>query len=51
MKGLYTRVIKGIYPRIPKHFSEDLSQMIALMLSVDPEVRPSADDILRLPVF
>ena len=43
MKGLYNRVIKGVYPKIPQMFSSDLSSMIASLLKVDPKKRPSAE--------
>ena len=43
MKGLYNRVIKGVYPKIPQMFSADLSSMIASLLKVDPKKRPSAE--------
>jgi NIMA (never in mitosis gene a)-related kinase len=32
MKGLYQKVIKGVYPAIPSKFSSDLSSMIASLL-------------------
>lgn len=32
MKGLYARVTKGTYPAIPKHFSQDLANVISFML-------------------
>jgi hypothetical protein len=51
MKQLYSRVTKGSYPRIPKHYSADLSNIISFMLSVDPIVRPSAEDIMGMKVF
>lgn len=51
MKGLYNRVIKGIYPKIPTQFSSDLSGMIASLLQVDPKKRPTAEQILHMPVF
>lgn len=51
MKGLYNKVVKGAYPAIPKHFSTDLSSMIANLLKVDPKKRPSAEQILHMPVF
>lgn len=37
MKGLYNRVIKGVYPKIPAKFSSDLSSMIAALLKVEPK--------------
>lgn len=51
MNGLYNRVIRGIYPRIPHKYSSDLSAMIASLLKVDPKKRPSAEQILQMPVF
>mmetsp|Transcript_37452 Transcript_37452/g.49261 ORF Transcript_37452/g.49261 Transcript_37452/m.49261 type:complete len:107 (-) Transcript_37452:1716-2036(-) len=51
MKGLYNKVVKGVYPAIPKTFSSDLSSMIANLLKVDPKKRPSAEQILHMPVF
>ena len=32
MKGLYSRVLKGVYPKIPNHYSSDLSAVIASLL-------------------
>ncbi len=51
MKTLYNRVIKGVYPKLPKHYSSDLSNMIDHLLSVDPIVRPSAEDVMSMTVF
>jgi NIMA (never in mitosis gene a)-related kinase len=36
MKELFTKVTKGKYPEIPKHFSSDLSKMISYCLNVNP---------------
>ena len=43
MKGLYQRVIKGVYPKIPSTYSNDLSAMVASLLKVDPKKRPSTE--------
>ena len=32
MEGLYKKVIRGIYPKIPSHFSSDLSNTIKALL-------------------
>lgn len=32
MQGLYSRVLKGVYPKIPSHFSSDLSTMLKSLL-------------------
>ena len=41
MEGLYKKVTRGIYQRIPSEFSQDLSSMIRVLLQVNPESRPS----------
>jgi len=51
MKELFSKVTKGSYPDIPKHFSKDLSKMIGLCLQVNPVLRPSAEDLLAMPAF
>lgn len=43
MKGLYQRVMKGVYPKIPAHYSSDLNMVLKLMLQVDPKKRPTCD--------
>lgn len=50
MEGLYRKVLRGQYPRIPSHFSQNLSEIIAEMLQVNPRHRPSASELLALPV-
>ena len=32
MEGLYKKVIRGFYPKIPAHYSQDLSNMIRSLL-------------------
>lgn len=49
MEGLYKRVIKGEYDRIPACYSQDLSNIISLMLQVKPGQRINCDAILALP--
>ena len=51
MKGLYNRVIKGVYPKLPSNYSADLSAMVAALLKVDPKKRPNTEQILHMPVF
>jgi NIMA (never in mitosis gene a)-related kinase len=51
MKGLFNKVTKGVYPKIPSHYSSDLSGMISSLLQVDPKKRASAEQILHMPVF
>lgn len=42
MNELYSKVQKGAYPAIPKHFSNGLSSFISKCLQVNPANRPSA---------
>ncbi|CDW81246.1 protein kinase domain containing protein [Stylonychia lemnae] len=51
MQGLYQRVLKGAYPRVPSHFSVDLAAVIKLMLQVDPLNRPTCKQIISIPAF
>lgn len=51
MEGLYKKVLRGYYPRIPTHYSQDLSNVIRALLQVSPHLRPSCDKILQLPAI
>lgn len=50
MQGLYNRVLKGVYPKIPSHYSTDLNAMIKALLQVKQSNRPTTKQILHLPV-
>lgn len=47
MKGLYSKVIKGEYSRIPEHYSQHLANIIDMCLQVIPSKRLSAAQLLR----
>jgi len=51
MEGLYRKVLRGQYPRIPQHYSHDLSEVLAALLQVNPRHRPSIDQFLQMPVI
>ena len=51
MDHLYKRVCKGIYPRIPDHYSNDLWAIVQLMLCVDVKKRPSCDELIQCRLF
>lgn len=36
MEGLFKKVVRGIYPRIPTEYSNDLSTMVRLLLQTNP---------------
>ena len=48
MEGLYKKVIKGVYPKIPNHYSSDLITVIKHLLQVAPHARPTTEQILQL---
>ena len=48
MNGLYKRVLKGAYPEVPKKYTKDLADVIMRMLSVEPRLRPSCEQILEM---
>ena len=45
MQGLYKRVTKGEYKRIPKMYSVDLHNLISVLLQVSPSRRPSCGKV------
>jgi len=47
MKSLYTKVIRGYYPSIPKRYSEDLDYVISQCLNTSPTKRPKAEDLMN----
>lgn len=51
MQGLYKKVLRGIYPKVPNVFSNELAQTIKLMVQVAPQMRPSCDKILDMPII
>jgi NIMA (never in mitosis gene a)-related kinase len=51
MADLHAKVVKGEYPRLPKHFSNDLAEVIGFCLTLDPKKRYSAEELLSLPQF
>jgi len=48
MNGLYKRVLKGAYPPIDRSYSSDLVKVLATMLRVDPDLRPTCQQILEM---
>lgn len=49
MDGLYKKVIKGAYTKLPSHYSVDLNNIIKMMLAVKPGNRASCEKMLNLP--
>lgn len=43
MNGIYKKVLKGQYPKVPSNYSDDMQQMIKSLLQVIPAQRPTCD--------
>ena len=46
MDGLYKRVLKGQFPRIPQKYSNELNHVIKKLLNVTAQNRPNCEQIL-----
>jgi NIMA (never in mitosis gene a)-related kinase len=51
MQSLYKKIMKGTYPEIPEHFSQDLKDILNTVLVVSTKKRLSASEIMDHPVF
>lgn len=49
-KELAVKISKGVFQRIPQQYSEELNDLIKLLLQVDEFRRPSIDQVLDHPV-
>ncbi len=43
MDGLFKKVLKGNYEKIPTQYTDDLSKMIKRLINVVPSQRPTCD--------
>ena len=50
-QGLYKKVTRGIYARLPPEYSQELSTVIRALLQVNPDQLPSCDKILKMPII
>ncbi|CAD8112522.1 unnamed protein product [Paramecium sonneborni] len=51
MEGLYKRVQRGLFERIPSKFSGELMTIIGLCLQVQSKSRPSCNQLLNNPIL
>ena len=51
MPGLFRKVCRGNYEKIPSNYSADLAHMLKMMLQVDAEKRPDCDDIMNMTIY
>jgi len=49
LSSLSLKIIKGVYPPLPKSYSKDLIDLVRRCLNIDPKKRPGVESILRLP--
>jgi hypothetical protein len=47
MTALYKKILKGQYAKISNKYSNDINEIIKLLLKVNPSERPSCDQILK----
>ena len=50
MEGLFNKVCKGQFSRIPERFSDDLFKIVQYLLQVNSIQRPSCEQILQHPI-
>ena len=51
MEELYRKVLRGIYPKISNKYSEDLNDVLKLMIQVEVGARPSCEELLKMPII
>lgn len=51
MEGLYKKVIKGVYDKLPARYSADLFECIKIMLHLQPSHRADCNKILSLGIM
>ena len=51
MEELCKKVMRGIYPKLSSKYSEDLSDVIKLMIQVEAGARPSCEELLKMPMI
>jgi NIMA (never in mitosis gene a)-related kinase len=51
METLFKAITRGIYPKIPSHYSSDLNDMIRMMLQTNPILRPTSEKLLNCSIM
>ena len=51
MQGLYKKILKGVFPKVPEHFSSDINTMLKIMIQVNPKKRPTCQQLIEHPIF
>jgi NIMA (never in mitosis gene a)-related kinase len=50
MDGLYKKVLKGLYPKIPDCYSGEVNTLLSSLIKVNPSQRPTCEQILKMPI-
>lgn len=50
MQTLFRKILKGQYPRVSSRYSKDLIYLVKNMLNTKANERPSAEDLLQMPI-
>ena len=48
---LYCRIMKGVYPKISSRYSNELKHIIKIILNIDAQKRPSAEELLKYDII
>jgi len=51
LQDLYRKIKRGIFPRIPRSYSDKLYRIINLMLTTNPKKRPRTAELLSNPII
>jgi len=51
MNGLYKKIQKGAFERIPSNYSNDLAKIISVCLASQPSMRPTCENLLSNPAI
>ena len=51
MDELYKKIVRGFYPQIPSRYSDDLKEIIKLMIQTEVGARPSCDELLKMSII
>ena len=47
--GLALKIVRGNYPPLPQEYSREVKTLLGYLLALDPRVRPSIHQILKMP--
>ena len=51
MDELYKKIIRGFYPQIPSRYSDDLKEIIKIMIQTEVGARPNCDELLKMSII